>query len=409
MHHLSGRRDDGTVTEVLPSADFLLADSPRRHAEYARLLRGTGAVYRITLQSGAPAWLVTGYDAVRRALTDPRLSGRTGAVGDRRKLPEAVRLGMNSHMLNTDPPDHTRLRRLISAAFTRPRIEQMRTTIQRITDERLDAMADRYEVDLIETLATPLPIRVLTELLGVPPDKADAFRDWTTTLTASAVPLDELDAAATEMLEYTRALLALKRRVPRDDLLSALVAVRDGADRLTEDELTSMVFLLLIAGQETTVNLIGNATLALLTNPSQLDRLRTDVRLMPDAVEEFLRYESPVHAALRHATAPVTLAGVAIPAGAVVILSLLAANRDPDRFPHPDVLDTTRTEIPHVAFGHGIHHCLGAPLARLEGAIALRSLLARYPRLRLAVPPATLIWRVSLVMHGLVGLPVLLR
>jgi cytochrome P450 len=408
MHHPSMRRDDGTVTEALPRADFLLADAPRRHAEYARL-RGVDAVNRITLQSGATAWLVTGYDAVRRALTDPRLSGRTGAVGDRRSLPEDVRLGMNSHMLNTDPPDHTRLRRLISTAFTRPRIDQMRARIQQITDELLDAMTGSVEVDLLHTLATPLPIRVLTELLGVPEDKAGAFRDWTTVLTASALPLDELDAAATQMLRYSRTLLDLKRRAPGDDLLSALVAVRDGADRLTEDELTSMVFLLLIAGQETTVNLIGNAALALLTNPPQLARLRADARLMPDAVEEFLRYESPVHAALRHAKEPVELAGVTIPAGSVVIVSLLAANRDPDRFTHPDALDTGRTDNVHLAFGHGIHHCLGAPLARLEGAIALRSLLAQYPRLRLAVPVSELSWRVSLVMHGLVRLPVRLR
>jgi cytochrome P450 len=397
-----------TMTDLLPSSDFLLAGAPRRHAEYARL-HAESAVHRIRLQSGAMGWLVTGYDAVRQALTEPRLQGRTGAVGDRRPLPEELRLGMNSHMLNMDPPDHTRLRRLISTAFTRRRMEQMRPRIQQITGELLDAMSDRDEVDLLEALATPLPIRVLTEMLGVPDEKADAFRGWTMTLTASALPLDELDAAATEMLHYTRSLLELKRREPRADLLSALVAVRDGEDRLTEHELTSMVFLLLIAGQETTVNLIGNAVLALLTSPRQLGSLRADANLMSSAIEELLRYDSPVQVALRFATEPVTLAGVTIPAGSVVLVSLLAANRDAARFDDPERLDLARAYNPQLAFGHGIHHCLGAPLARLEGSIAIGALLNRFPALRPAVPVEELSWRVSMVMHGLARLPVRLR
>src|SRR6266498_4039212 len=214
------------------------------------------------------------------------------------------------------------------------------------------------------------------------------------TLTASALPLDKHDAAATEMLHYTRSLLELKRREPRADLLSALVAVRDGADRLTEHELTSMVFLLLIAGQETTVNLIGNAVLALLASPRQLARLRADADLMPSGIEELLRYDSPVQVALRFATEPVTL---------------LAANRDAARFDDPDRLDLARAYNPQLAFGHGIHHCLGAPLARLEGSIAIGALLNRFPALRLAVPVEELSWRVSMVMHGLAPLPVRLR
>jgi cytochrome P450 len=211
------------------------------------------------------------------------------------------------------------------------------------------------------------------------------------------------------MLHYTRSLLELKRREPKDDLLSALVAVRDGEDRLTEDELTSMVFLLLIAGQETTVNLIANGSLALLTHPDQLERLRADPALIPSAVEELLRYESPVQAAMRYATEDVRIAGVTIPAGSSVIVSLLGANRDPQRFAQADQLDLSRRDNPQVAFGYGIHHCLGAPLARLEGGIAIRSLLARYPDVRLDVPPETLDWRVSLIMHGLTELPVRLR
>jgi len=393
------------MTPALTSVEFLLADAPRRHAENSRL-NGTEQVHQITLLSGENGWLVTGYEAARQALTDPRLHGRTGAVGDRRRLPEDVQLGMNSHMLNREPPDHTRLRRLISAAFTRRRLEQLRPRIQTITDRLLDAMAGRDQVDLIEALALPLPIRVLCELVGIPQRDTGAIHRWTETLTASALPLDQLDAAATEMLDYVRSLLADKRRAPGDDMLSALAVAGQDGDQLTGPELTSMVFLLLIAGHETTVNLIGNATLALLTHPAELARLRAHPELLPSAVEEVLRYESPVQAALRHSTEPVELAGVTIPAGSVVIVSLLAANRDPARFPGADRLELPRADNPHLAFGHGIHHCLGAPLARLDGAIAIGSLLARFPRLELAAPAGALRWRVSLVMHGLAELPV---
>jgi cytochrome P450 len=396
------------MTEATLSADFLMGDAAVRHAENARLLQ-TDAVHRVTLRSGQPAWLVVGYHAVRSALADPRLAGRTGAVGHRRALSEDVMLGMNSHMLNMEPPDHTRLRRLISAAFTRTRMQRMRPRIQEITDELLVALAGRDEADLLTELAIPLPVRVLAELIGVPESERDAFRDWTLILTDGAMPLDRLDGTAAEMLAYSRDLLDRKRREPQGDLLSALVAVRDGEDRLTDDELTSMVFLLLIAGQETTVNLIGNGVLALLADPRQADRLRADPALVPTAVEEFLRYESPVQAALRVSTEELQIAGTTVPAGDVVILSLLGANRDPARFERPDRLEVARPDNAQLAFGHGIHHCLGAPLARLEGAIAIGSLLTRFPKLRRAVPAESVPWRASLVMHGLAELPVRLR
>lgn len=398
----------GCMSEVLDDADFLLAGAPERHAAYAQL-RDTGSVYRITLQSGQPGWLITGYETVRKALAHPHLQGRTGAVGNGRQLSEHIQLGMNTHMLNLDPPDHTRLRRLVSAAFTRRRMLQLRPRIEEVTSELLDAMASSEEVDLIESLALPLPIRILTEMIGVPKKDTEAFHRWTAILTTSALRLAELEAAAQDMLDYIHVLLASKRRDPGDDLLSALVSVRDGDDRLTEDELTSMVFLLLIAGHETTVHLIGNATLSLLSHPEELARLRAQPDLLPAAVEEILRYESPVQAALRYSTAPVELAGTTIPAGATVIVSMLAANRDPSRFNEPDQLDLPRPDNKQLAFGHGIHHCLGAPLARLEGGIAIGALLERFPDLKLAVPPEKLIWRVSLVMHGLEALPLRLR
>ncbi|MEW2428654.1 cytochrome P450 [Micromonospora sp. NPDC047644] len=390
------------------AADFLLGDAAQRHAGSARLAE-LGPVHRVALPSGGPAWLVVGYDEVRRCLADTRLEGRTGAVADRRGLSERLRLGMNNHMLNREPPDHTRLRRLISAAFTRRRMEDMRPRIERIAEDLLDAMAGTDEVDLVAAYALPLPIRVLGGLLGIPESDDAAFHRWTTTLTASALSLAELEAAAGEMLDYAQGLLRDKRREPGDDLLSALAQVRDGGDRLTEDELTSMVFLLLIAGHETTVNLIGNAMLALLTDRRQLERLRADPDLVPDAVEEVLRYESPVQVAARRARQPVAVGGATIPAGAVVLVSLLAANRDPERFAEPATLRVDRPQNAHVAFGHGLHHCIGAPLARLDATIAIRALVRRYPHLRLAKPAEALAWRASVVMHGLSALPVRLR
>ncbi|MBW4721880.1 cytochrome P450 family protein [Saccharothrix obliqua] len=392
------------MQQDLQSTEFLFAGASQRHAGNARL-HARGPVHQVTLPSGGEAWLVTGYEAARRALADPRLRGRTGAVGDRRRLSAETDLGMNTHMLNLEPPDHTRLRRLVSAPFTHHRTAALRGDVQRITDRLLDDLADRDEVDLVEEFALPLPIRVLTRLLGVPAEDTDAFHRWTALLTASGVPLAELDETALRMLAYVRELLAEKRRAPGDDLLSELCALRDGQDRLEEHELTSMVFLLLIAGHETTVNLIGNGLLAVLSDPELAARAREGEDAVATVVEEVLRHESPVQAAMRISTEEVDLAGVTIPAGAVVIVSLLAANRDPARFTGADRFDPARPDNQHLAFGHGIHHCLGAPLARLEGRIALHSLLTRFPRLRLARPQEEPVWRRSLIMHGLAGLP----
>ncbi|GAA1566448.1 cytochrome P450 [Actinomadura kijaniata] len=388
--------------------DITLGHAAERHAGNAGLHRA-GEVHRVTLGSGRTAWLVTGYEAARAALNDPRLENRTGDVGGGRRMPEHLRRAMNSHMLSMSPPDHTRLRRLVSAAFTRRRTERLRPWIQRRTDALLDALDGEHEVDLIAALALPLPLQVLAELFGIPEEDCDTFHGWTTVLTSSMVPLDRLTATAGEMLDYVRSLLDRKRREPGEDLLSALTAVRDGDDRLSEDELTSMLFLFLVAGHETTVNLIGNGVLSLLGDTAQLDRLRADPALLPAAVEEVLRYESPVQLTARRSTEPLTLGGMDIPAGETVLVSLLAADRDPGRFDAPDRLLLDRGDNAHLAFGHGYHHCLGAPLARLEGVVAIGSLVARFPRLRLARPAETLTWRTSMFHHGLTELPVLLR
>ncbi|HEU4421974.1 MAG TPA: cytochrome P450 [Pilimelia sp.] len=388
------------------STNVLLADAAGRHAWNEKLL-GEGPVHRITLQSGETAWLVVGHDEARKALIDLRLQGRTATVGNGRRMPEDLKRAMNSHMLNVGPPDHTRLRRLVSAAFTRRRMERMRPRIQQLTDGLLDPLDRPGEVDLIAGLALPLPMLVLVDLFGIPEEDCDDFHGWTTTITSSgALPRDQLNASAAQMVHYVRSLLDRKRRAPQPDLLSALVAVRDGEDQLSEDELTSMVFLLLTAGHETTVNLIGNGIMSLLTHPDQLARLRAEPELLPGVVEETLRFESPVQVALRYSTAAVELAGETIPAGATVLVSLLGANRDPQRFDDPHRLQIDRADNAQLGFGYGFHHCIGAPLARLEGIVAIGTLFRRFPRIRLARPAETLTWRTSMIMHGLNDLPV---
>ena len=390
---------------------FTATGAGERQDAYAALA-ATGPVHRITLPTGDPAWLITGYHEARQALHDRRLvkSERVLTTTGRGVLAPDVLTAMTSHMLNHNPPDHTRLRRLVAKAFTRRRVEQLAPRIQQITDELLDAMAGAAEVDLIDSFAYPLPITVICELLGVPAQRRPEFHDWSSVVVTGVLAgLELFKTASVAMVCLLRELIAAKRAAPADDLLSALVAVRDGADQLSEDELTSMAFLLLVAGHETTVNLIGNGVLALLTHPEQLALLQTRPERLDAAIEELLRFDGPLQVAtLRLTTEPVVLGGVAIPAGDIVVPALLAANRGPACVTDPDTLDITRTDNPHLTFGHGIHHCLGAPLARLEGRIALGGLLARFPRLRLAVPPEHLTWRPGVIMHRLDALPVLL-
>ncbi|MGH3812658.1 MAG: cytochrome P450 family protein [Pseudonocardiaceae bacterium] len=400
------------MTKTLLTAPFTITDGSQRHRRYAELA-AAGPVHRIVLPTGEPAWLITDYNEARKALHDPRLikSDATLANIGRDLLPPEVFAAMSRHMLNSNPPDHTRLRRLVTAAFTRRRVEQLAPRIQQITDALLDAMATAAQVDLIDTFAYPLPLTVICELLGVPTGRRAEFRDWTSIMVTGVLAGPDIYVAATTtMVSYLRELVDAKRTTPADDLLSALVAVRDGEDRLTEEELTSMAFLLLVAGHETTVNLIGNGVLALLTHPEQLTLLRAQPDRLPAAIEELLRYNGTLQIATSRWTAePVDIGGVTIPAGEIVMSGLLAANRDPACTTQPDTLDITRTNNPHLAFGHGIHHCLGAPLARLEGRIALGTLLARFPRLRLAVPAEQLTWKPIILMNGLTALPVAMR
>ncbi|MDQ1071465.1 cytochrome P450 family protein [Streptomyces canus] len=372
-----------------------------------RRLRDTAPVHRIAGPDGTPAWIVTRYDDVRAALADPRLSldKRYATAGTYKgfSLPPAL----DANLLNMDPPDHTRIRRLVGRAFTPRRIEQLRGPIRRTADRLLDALGSHGTTDLIASYAAPLPITVICDLLGIPDEHRLDFRVWTDTLVApdpAAGPTAAKEAVVAMLGFFTR-LLTDKRRAPADDLLSDLIAVRDEGDRLSEDELMSLAFLILFAGYENTVQLIGNAVLALFQHPGQLAALREDATRLPAAVEEFLRYEGPALLAIRRfPVEDVTIGGVTVPAGETVWVSPSAANRDPDRFPDPDRLDLARDASGHLALGHGIHYCLGAPLARAETEIALAALLERFPDLALAEPTPR--WRTSLRARGLLALQV---
>jgi cytochrome P450 len=373
------------------------------YSVHARL-RIEHPVAPVIMPGGTPAWLVTGYAQARAALSDPRLLKLPKGW---RPDPDSLMASFDLHMLNLDPPDHERLRTLVNKAFTARRVEQLRPRITALTKGLLDDMSTRDEVDLLASFAFPLPITVICELLGVPVADRDQFRAWSATIVSETVSPERFQADATAMVGYFQALLAARRREPADDLLSALIAARDEGDRLNENELLSMTFLLLVAGHETTVNLIASGMLALLLNPGELARLRADRSLLGSAVEELLRYVNPVNnATFRFTGEPVEIDGVPIGPGEVVLVSLSGANRDPSRYADPDRLDLGRDSGGHAAFGHGIHYCLGAPLARLEAEIAFGGLLDRFGEMTLAVPPDALRWRPSTLIHGLESLPV---
>ncbi|MEU4169968.1 cytochrome P450 [Streptomyces sp. NPDC026665] len=374
------------------------------HPVYAEL-RALGPVHRVRLPppDGAhETWLVVGYEEARAALADPRLAKNPDTAGFLFYGQELI----GQHMLFADPPQHTRLRTLITGEFTGRRVAALRPRIQEITDDLLDAMLPRGHADLVESFAYPLPLTVICELLGVPePDRA-AFRALSTETVAPTSAESEQKAFA-QLAEYLAELIEDKRCAgPTGDLLSGLIrTTAEDGDRLSTRELHGMAFLLLVAGHETTVNLISGVVRSLLGHPGQLAAVRADMTLLDAAIEETLRHDGPVeNATFRYAAEPLDIGGTAIMPGEEVMIGLTAADRDAARYPEPDRFDLRRETRGHLAFGHGIHYCLGAPLARLEAQVALRSLLERCPDLALDGPPSG--WLPGMLMRGVRRMPV---
>ncbi|MFI2757525.1 cytochrome P450 [Streptomyces echinatus] len=379
-------------------------------------LREEGRVHRVTLPGGVEAWLLTGYEDCRRAFLDndsySKDMAATWTAFREQRVPVTgdVVIGMGDSMLVSDPPRHTRLRSLVSKGFTPRRIEALAPSIEATANRLLDDLLGREgeragRADLTTEFAALLPMEVVRHLLDVPAEDGERLRRAVEAVMSNDEDSrDAAMAAFQEVHDYLRALVARKRTGSGDDLTSALVAARDEDDRLSEDELVSMLALLLSAGHETTVNLLGSSVLALLRHPGQLDLLRREPERWPDAVEEVLRWDGPIQNAIwRFTRKPVTIGDVTVPAGEAVALSVAAADRDQDRFPGGEEFDITRGERAHLAFGHGIHHCLGAPLARLEARIAVPLVFARLPGLALAGEPA---YRSSTVSRALSSLPV---
>ncbi|MFE1409970.1 cytochrome P450 [Streptomyces sp. NPDC085524] len=393
------------VVDISANAADFTADP---HSFYARL-RETGPVHRVTAQAGEydPTYLVVGHAEARQALNHPGLAKDWRDSGH---FPDTLAAASNANMLESDPPRHTRLRRLVAREFTTRRVEALRPRVQQITDELLDAMAARRErtADLVKALAFPLPMTVICELLGVPGLDRYRFSSWSREIVAPGAGSPD-GAAHRQLSGYLADLVEAKAKDPGEDLLSALIRTRgDADDALSPDEVIGMAFLLLVAGHETTVNLIGNGVRALLAHPAQLADLRADYDgLLDGAVEEMLRYEGPVqNATYRYAREDVDLGSAVIPAGATVLVSLASADRDPGKYEAPDTFDIRRAPQGHLAFGHGPHFCIGAPLARMEGRIAIRGLLERFPELAqdpAGGPPA---WQRGSLMRGVTRLPV---
>lgn len=383
------------------------------YASYAEL-RQHAPINRATLPDGQEVWVVTRYADVSAVLKDERFVVDFHNAYDPdqiARLPIEFREDgpAGRSMLMSDAPNHTRLRALVSKAFTPRVVEQLRPRIQQIADQLIDAAQAQGRIDLIEAYAFPLPIIVITELLGVPTEDQQQFRQWSNVLVSGLGSFeidDERRGAIQAFMGYLHALIERRRANPGTDLISALVQVEERGDTLSEAELLSMILLLLVAGHETTVNLIGNGTLALLRHPDQLDLLRANPDLIKGAIEELLRYTNPVQTTFRFVREDLTLAGQQLRRGERVMVVLAAANHDESQMSEAERLDITRASHRHMSFGQGMHYCLGAPLARLEAQIAIGTLLRRLPNLHLAVAADDLAWRPGFVLRGLHELPI---
>ncbi|WP_330327062.1 cytochrome P450 family protein [Streptomyces pseudovenezuelae] len=383
-----------TLQELAPDGHDLASDP---YPVYAAL-RAKGPVHRVLFPGSGESWLVVAHDAARAALADPRLRND---IRHSSTWQSDGGHAVGRNMLQTDPPQHTRLRRLVASYFTARSVAELRPMIEAVARDLLDTLPERGTADLVARYALPLPVTVICGLLGVPAADRAVFHDWSGELVMPTSP-GAAAAAGAALTEYLADLIARGREGRTSGLLGDLAT----ADGLSSEELLGMAFLILVAGHETTVDLISGTVHALLAHPDQLALLRDRPDLTGPAVEESLRYHSPVHAtAFRFAAEPLDIDGTRIQAGDTVQVSLAAASRDPLRFPEPDRFDLRRPTRGHLGFGHGPHHCLGAPLARAEAAVALRLLLRHRPALAFATDPGTLTWRSSTLLRGLAALP----
>jgi len=380
------------------------------------LLRREAPVTAMKTSFGPRAWLITRYEDVVSALKDPRFSSdpkkQTASENpmNARWMPRVFSVLQDS-MITNDDPVHQRLRNLVHLAFTPRRIEHITARVEQVTHELLDQAERKQQIDLIRDFALPLPLTVISDLMGVPEKERMGFyravSPFLDSLAGSPLRMLAQIPNANRLMRFFERMIALRRADPQDDLITASAQAEQAGDRLSEDELLSMIFLLLLAGHETTVNLIGNGTLALLEYPDQLQWLHDNPEMIDRAIEELLRYGNPVeHGTNRFVTEDVTLHGVTIPKSSPVLLMLASANRDDTVFVDADRLDLTRHPNRHVSFGLGIHYCVGAPLARMEGKIAINALVQRFPNLKLMVKPEQVAWRTAVAVRGVKTLPV---
>jgi cytochrome P450 len=406
--------DSSQAVEELPK-DFMA-----HPYEILERLRAAGPAHPVIFPHGAKVWLVTGYDEVRQLLTDPRVSKdgsranhlfarHSGMITDE---DETGSIGVNDeltmHMLNSDPPRHTRLRSLANQGLTPKRMEDSRPRLEQVADELLDALDDgRPVVDLIAGFTQPMTITTICDVLGVPAEDKPLFHQWAAELVGAGHDPEVVEAASNSVIAYAQASIEAKRANPGQDMLSMLVHGRDGGDRLTQDELVSMFFLIIMAGHVTSMHTLTNSIFSLLTHPEELAKLRADMSLMPGAVDELMRYDGGVGVAtFRFTKEPITVGEVTIPADEILALSVNSAHRDADRYPDPDRLDITRHPTGVLGFGFGTHYCIGAPLAKIQSDVALTKLLTRFPDLELAADPDSLPWEQSTLLRGLITLPV---
>ena len=403
------------MPEIAAQPDLLSPEFKTNPYTFYAQLREHAPVYPGPKIRGRQAWLVTRYDDVARVLKDEMFAKDTRNAWTPEQLKKAPWLPpmfrpLQNNLLSLDPPDHTRLRALVHKAFAPRMVERMRAETHALAHELVDRMAaEGGTVDLIERFALPLPITIIGRILGVPEKDNAKFHRWTSVFVSlgSGQHVFLKVPAVLQFIRYLRKLVRQRAEVPQDDLISALVLAREQDDALTEDEVLAMTFLLLSAGHETTVNLIASGTLALLEHPDAWRKLQAEPGLMKSGVEELLRFVTPAEMSTeRFARADTEVAGTVIPKGALVLGVIASANRDPRRFENPETVDVARKDNKHLAFGQGIHYCVGALLSRLEGVVAFTALTERLPDLRLGVAPERLRWRSSLILRGLKALPV---